>query len=62
MQYRTHVHKALWSGDQLSQDVRRNGIDCEQMRERIFSDNSIRLAVADTSVMNHGIDLSGRCW
>src|ERR1700722_10630909 len=67
MQYRTHVHKALWAGDQRSQDIRRNGIDCEQMRERIFSDNSIRLAVADTSVMNHGIEgselinLIGKC-
>jgi hypothetical protein len=58
IQYRTHKHKALRSSDQRSQDMRRNGIDREQTRERIFSDNSLRLAVADTSVMNHGIERS----
>src|ERR1700683_2724702 len=56
MQHRTQIHKSFWSSDQRCQDVRRNRIDGEKMREAIFSDNSLRLEVADASVMNDGIE------
>src|SRR6202046_5277598 len=56
MQDRTQIHKSFWSRDQRCQDVWGNRIHSENMRQAVFSDNSLRLAVADAGVMNDGIE------
>src|SRR5580658_900277 len=56
MQDRTHIHKSFWSRDQRCQDVWSNRIHCQNMRQAVFSDNSLWLLVADAGVMNDGIE------
>jgi hypothetical protein len=50
MQDRTQIHKSFWSRDQRCQDVWSNRIHCENMRQAVFSDNSLWLLVADAGV------------
>src|SRR5580698_1117658 len=56
MQDRTQIHQPFWSRDQRGQDVWGNRIHSENMRQAVFSDNSLWLAVADAGVMNDGIE------
>src|ERR1700722_9573042 len=56
MQDRTQIHKSFGSRDQRCQDVGGNRVHSENMRQAIFSDNSLWLAVADAGVMNDGIE------
>src|SRR5580698_3852164 len=56
MQDRTQIHQPFWPRDQRCQDVGGNRIHSENMRQAVFSDNALWLAVADAGVVDDRIE------
>ena len=54
------INEPLGLRDQGCQDVGSNGVDREDMRETIFCLDSLRLLVADGSIVDDGVERAER--
>src|SRR3984957_1792275 len=60
VKHRAEIDESLGLRDQGCQDVGGNGVDREDMRETIFRLDSLRLLVADGSIVDDGVERAQR--